>query len=76
MAGFAPRFKPPVLPGCVPRFKAPVLAGVVPKGTPLMLPGAATDVVPLEPNEKPIDRQQKDQALTQEYVWLSTSIYQ
>ena len=76
VAGFAPRFKPPVLPGCVPRFKPPVLAGVVPKGTPLMLPGAAAAVVPLEPNEKPIKRQQKEQVLTQEYVWLSTSIYQ
>ena len=68
MAGFAPRFKPPVLPGCGPRFKPSVLAGVVPKGTPLMLPGAAAAVVPLEPNEKPIKRQQKEQVLTQEYV--------
>ena len=65
MTGFAPRFKPPVLPICVPRVKPPVLAGGVPKGKPPMLPGAAADVVPVEPNEKPVERRQKYQAMKQ-----------
>lgn len=49
MAGFAPRFKP-VLAGWV---KLPVLPGIVPKGKLPVLPVAAADFVPLEPNEKP-----------------------
>ena len=64
VAGFAPRFKPPVLAGWV---KPPMLPGVVPKGKPPVLPGAAADVVPVEPNEKPIDKQQKDQTPHQVY---------
>ena len=49
----------------MPRVKPPVLAGVVPKGKPPMLPGAAADVAPVEPNEKPVERRQKYQAMKQ-----------